>query len=451
MDPLDTRAAGGKLRDSDAPVAAWQEAQVRAFEQAARGRERVSIKEFLDALPDTISLQAKWELILELIAVDLELRWQGSAGGEGRGPRLELYCKQFPQLGSLDNLPLWLVAEEYRVRRRWGDAPEHAEYLARFPRQGLALSSALADVDGDLRAEGSPIAASPPRPIAGFPAEPIDPAAPLFHGDYFLRRLIGMGGMCKVYTAVQRSLARPVAVKVLKKSSLVDARCVARFLREAHIAARLRHPAVVPVHGLGRLPDGGYFMVMDLIEGEDLARKSAPHGVRPEEAASLTAQAAEAVAYCHAAGVVHGDLKPSNLLADSRGAIHLTDFGLAWEIGLETALFNDARYIAGTAAYMAPEQVDRRWGEVSAAADIYSLGGVLYTLLSGRPPWGAAGWEATLARVAAPDAMPEPLERGSELRNRLNEICGRCLSKDQSQRYAGANELAVALRTAAES
>jgi tRNA A-37 threonylcarbamoyl transferase component Bud32 len=404
-----------------------------------------SIERFLSHIEREAPPHTLHELLLELIAVDLEMLWRRRAQrGRRPGPRLENYLKRFPQLESLDELPPWLVAEEYRARCRWGDVPPKAEYVARFPRHGSKLAQSLAAVDDDLKSEGAATQTSP-KQLIDFPAEPIDPEAPLFHGDYFLRRLIGAGGTCKVYTGVQRSLDKPVAIKVLKKSLLVDRFAVERFLNEARIAARLRHPAIVAVHGLGRFPDGGYFMVMDLIEGEDLARK-AERGVSPAEAALLTAQAAEAIAFCHAAGVIHADLKPSNLIADSRALVHLTDFGLAH---LTSDSPQDAsQIIAGTAAYMAPEQIDPRWGKINLAVDIYALGAVLYTLLARRPPYIGASRDETLTFVASQDVLPAPVSGDDPLRRRLGEIALGCLAKEAAARFATAGDVADLLRQA---
>jgi eukaryotic-like serine/threonine-protein kinase len=410
---------------------------VAAFEAAWRREARPSLEEHVRArsIADRATL-------LELVAVDLECRWREARGGGPAGSRLETYLKRFPRLGALDDLPAWLIAEEYRVRRRWGDQPAAAEFVARFPRHA-DLVTVLDAVDADLRGEGVGREAAV-RALVDFPAEPIDPEAPLFHGDFHLQRLIGAGGMSKVYTGVQRSLAKPVAVKVLKKSLWRDQRAVRRFLREARLAARLRHPAIVDVHGLGRLPDGGYFMVMELIEGEDLARRIARGGVSPTEAARLAAEAAEAIAFCHDAGVIHADLKPSNLLIDSRGRIRVTDFGLAREVSEELPVDEDG--IAGTAAYMAPEQIDRRWGEIGPAVDVYGLGGVLYTLLSGRAPYEGEDRATVLARVASADEHPPPMPSGSPPLDRINEKCLRCLRKAPAARLPSARELAAALR-----
>lgn len=170
--------------------------------------------------------------------------------------------------------------------------------------------------------------------------------------------------------------------------------------------------------------------------------KTTGKGVSPSQAVPWMLGAVEAVEYCHAAGVIHGDLKPSNLLADEEGRIHLIDFGLA------RRLAETSGEVGGTAPYMAPELIDSRWGEISPAVDIYGLGGVLYTLLAGRPPYAAASREATLTLVASLDAAPPMLESGEPLREALNTICMRCLEKDPRRRYVSARELATELRAA---
>jgi serine/threonine protein kinase len=185
---------------------------------------------------------------------------------------------------------------------------------------------------------------------------------------------------------------------------------------------------------------------MDLIEGEDLAIKT-DRGISPFEAALFAAQTAEAVAFCHQAGVIHGDLKPSNVIADSRGAVHLTDFGLARLIDGDPD--ESSSVIAGTAAFMAPEQVDSRWGKITSSIDIYALGALLYTLLCGRPPYFGNCREEVLAHVAAGEVHPAPIRDADAAVTRLAHIAMQCLCKHSAQRFASAREVADALRQAA--
>src|SRR5262249_43520601 len=156
-----------------------------------------------------------------------------------------------------------------------------------------------------------------------------------------------------------------------------------RFLEEAAILGRLRHPGIVAVRGLGRLPDGGHFLVMGLVEGGDLARRLAAGPIDVADAIRWTAEAADAIEHAHQQGVIHCDLKPSNLLLGNDGRVRVTDFGLARTL---TA----SRHAGGTPGFMAPEQRDAG-GEVSVRADVYGLGAVLFALLTGRAPDTGAG------------------------------------------------------------
>jgi tRNA A-37 threonylcarbamoyl transferase component Bud32/DNA-directed RNA polymerase specialized sigma24 family protein len=227
----------------------------------------------------------------------------------------------------------------------------------------------------------------------------------LAYGDIVLLRQLGQGGMGKVYRATWRGSNVPVAVKLLRKPLRGHETAAARFREEAALLARLRHPGIVAVHGIGLLPDGGHFLVMDLVEGSDLARQAHPP---VGEALRWMAEAADAIAYAHRAGVVHCDLKPSNLLLGCDGQVLVCDFGLA------RSLAGDDTPHGGTTDFMAPEQLDPE-GRISPRTDIYGLGAVLRALL--------------------PERSPE-----------VDALCRRCLAPDPEARYASAADLASALR-----
>jgi hypothetical protein len=225
------------------------------------------------------------------------------------------------------------------------------------------------------------------------------------YGDVVLLRQLGQGGMGKVYRATWRGSAGPVAVKLLRKPLREHLTAAAHFRAEAALLARLRHPGVVAVHGIGLLPDGGHFLVMDLVEGNDLARQPRPPLA---DALRWVAEAADALEYAHGMGVVHCDVKPSNLLLGGDGHVRVSDFGMARSLA-----GGDAPH-GGTPGFMAPEQ-SRPGGRVSRRTDVYGLGAVLRALLPERP--------------AAVDA-----------------VCRRCLAPAPRARYASAAELASALR-----
>ena len=195
--------------------------------------------------------------------------------------------------------------------------------------------------------------------------------------------------MGKVYRATWRGSDVPVAVKLLRKPLRGHETAAARFREEAALLARLRHPGIVAVHGVGLLPDGGHFLVMDLVEGSDLARQPRPPVA---EALRWVAEAADAIEYAHRMGVVHCDLKPSNLLLGGDGHVRVSDFGLA------RSLAGGDAPRGGTAGFMAPEQFDPE-GRVSPRTDVYGLGAVLRACSRSDPPrWtrsAGAAWRRT--------------------------------------------------------
>ena len=272
-----------------------------------------------------------------------------------------------------------------------------------------------------------------------------DALAPLQFDAYLLQRLIGAGGMGKAYAAVEKGAQRPVCVKVLHKSRLTDPHAVARFVEEFRIVARLRHPNIVAAHGLGRLPDGGYFMVFDLVEGQDLLQTIRERRLSIDEALDITLCAAEAIAYAHRQGVIHCDLKPSNVLIDRQGKIAVADFGLARVTAGGATTDAEREYVAGTAAYMAPEQADRRFGPVGKRTDVYGLGALLYSLLTRWPPFAGASAADVLSQLTSATAPAPPIELRPDMPAELSEICLRALSKRPASRFASARKFADAL------
>jgi Serine/threonine protein kinase len=258
-------------------------------------------------------------------------------------------------------------------------------------------------------------------------------------GNYELTEEIARGGMGIVYRARQVSLNRTVAVKVLLFGQFSSAEFVKRFRAEAEAVASLRHPNIVGIHEVGE-HEGQHFFSMDYIEGTNLAELAREKPLPAHAAALLLKTIGEALDYAHGCGILHRDLKPSNVLVDSAGQPHITDFGLAKRLSGDGHITLTGQ-IFGSPGYMAPEQASPGKVEVGRTSDIYSLGAILYYLLTGRAPFVAESVEATLAQVLTGEILsPRKLNPG--LPADLETICLKCLEREPGRRYATAAELA---------
>jgi predicted Ser/Thr protein kinase len=261
-------------------------------------------------------------------------------------------------------------------------------------------------------------------------------------GGYELLEELGRGGMGVVYRARQLGLDREVAVKMILRGQLATPSERERFRAEAEAAARLDHPHIVPVYEVGEA-EGRPFFSMKYIAGRTLAQLLAEHPLPAHEAASILAVVSRAIHFAHENGVLHRDLKPSNILIDSDGVPHITDFGLAKRIADPVSLTKSGA-VLGTPSYMAPEQAAGARGEVGPASDVYSLGAVLYHMLTGRPPFQAASPVDTVLLVLEQDPVPPRLLNPKADRD-LEMIALRCLQKPADLRYPGADALAADL------
>jgi tRNA A-37 threonylcarbamoyl transferase component Bud32 len=257
-------------------------------------------------------------------------------------------------------------------------------------------------------------------------------------GEYELLEEIGRGGMGCVYRARHAGLGRVVALKVLRAGQLASAAEVARFRAEARTAAALEHPHLVPVYEVGEVA-GEHYFAMPLVEGESLGSCLSRLRTNLPVAARLLALVARAVAHAHERGIIHRDLKPGNILLDGEGQPHVCDFGLARRLDQECAATTTG-VILGTADYLAPEQAAAGRG-LTPAADVYSLGAILYEILTGRPPFrGEAPLEA-LRRARAEEPVP-PRALNPAVPRALEAVCLKCLEKDPRRRYHSAAALA---------
>jgi eukaryotic-like serine/threonine-protein kinase len=262
--------------------------------------------------------------------------------------------------------------------------------------------------------------------------------APRFGGCELLEEL-GRGGMGVVYRARQPGLGRIVALKRLLHGDSSMPTDVARFRAEAEASARLDHPHIVPVYAVDSVEGEPYFL-MKFIEGTTLAKRLAEGPLAATEAATLLAPVCRAIEYAHKHGVPHRDLKPSNILIDREGHPYVGDFGLAKRIDADASLTQSGA-IVGTPSYMPPEQAAGNRGAIGPASDVYSLGAILYQMLTGRPPFQAARPLDTILLVLEQDPVP-PRALNPKANPDLEMVALKCLQKTPEHRYPTAAALA---------
>ena len=259
-------------------------------------------------------------------------------------------------------------------------------------------------------------------------------------GRYRLVELLGSGGMATIYRATDTGLGRDVALKLLRPEYLRDPDFSSRFRQEAQAAASLSHPNVVTVYDYGEDPSGPY-IVMELVDGEDLAtilRRSGP--LPPRQVARIGAGVARALAAAHARGLVHRDVKPGNVLIGTDGRVKVVDFGIARAIA--EAQVTLPGMTLGSVHYFSPEQA--RGEPATAASDIYSLGIVLYEMLTGVRPWeGDSAASVALARLTGP--IPDPVAVRPSVPSDLAAITRKALALDPNDRWSSAAVMADAL------
>ena len=335
-------------------------------------------------------------------------------------------------------LLLELLVLELELRRETGDVPPSNIYLDRFPDERNLVEEAYQELKGGHQGPADESALTGTKSSSDSNSV-IPPTRQV--GDYEIIGELARGGMGVVYKARQISLNRLVALKMILAGQFATDSEVRRFLHEAEAVARLDHPHIVPIYEVGR-EHGHAFYAMKLVDGEDLARQISRFLGDSRKAAALLVYIAQAVEYAHRQDLVHRDLKPSNILIDAIGRPHITDFGLVKRTDGGASTLTHCGAVLGTPSFMSPEQATG--AAVGPATDIYSLGAILYQLLTGRPPFRAATAEETLAQLLEQEPIPPRQIRPDTPRD-LERVCLKCLEKNPEDRYQSASELAVDL------
>ncbi|HEY7308327.1 MAG TPA: protein kinase [Gemmataceae bacterium] len=322
--------------------------------------------------------------------------------------------------------------------------PEWAEELAKF----FADEDHLADLLSPLRIPNptesiATIAAATPEEVVGG-TPPADDCPPPRIPGYEILSFQGKGGMGVVYKALQISLNRIVALKMILSHRLADPDARTRFNVEARTVARLDHANIVHIWDHGAHDDRPY-LSLEFVEGGSLADQTKGVAWPPRKAATLTAVLADAVEHAHQQGVVHRDLKPANVLLTVGGVPKIADFGLARSMQADAAGLTQAGDLVGTPAYMTPEQAEGRHEAVGRETDVFGLGTILYELLTGRPPY-QGGTVKQVIEQAQQGWMRTPRQLQPRIPRALERICLKALATDPRQRYATAAALAADLR-----
>lgn len=365
------------------------------------------------------------------VADDLVTRFN-AAWSNGAPTTIERFLEAAEVATPSEDELFELIYTEVVLREQSDEFPKQAEYRRRFPdhaeRVGRLFEVHEAVRDASLPGMGNGRTGTNPQ------AEP----TPTF-GNYELLEEVGRGGMGIVYRARHNVSGEIVALKVIRSGSFAGEEEAKRFQSEVETASRVRHPGLVPIIESGE-SGGMQYLVMEFIDGSDLAERVEGGPLESGEAARIIMKVAEALHAVHENGIIHRDLKPHNVLIDAAGQPRLTDFGVARLVEQDARLTSTGQII-GTPGFMPPEQVSGKRLEVDVRSDVYALGGVLYFLLTGRAPFSAKDAVGTLLNTVVMDATP-PRTLNPRVDPRLERICLNCLEKDPENRYGSALELA---------
>jgi serine/threonine-protein kinase len=366
-----------------------------------------------------------------------ELRRRLQTGDDCRAEEL---LAAFPTLAASEEHAVELICTELRLRRQRGESSTAEHCLARFPQWRDQLEHRLCR-EGLLSPSSLPVRVTVPDLSASAAlADATDPEGGVQTlGRYEELGVIGRGGMGIVCKARDRLLDRIVALKKIRGGPGAHTEEVRRFFREARVLARLHHPHIVPVYDIGRDGDEPFF-TMDCVAGGSLKDRSDLFGGDVRTVVVLMEKVARAVHAAHEQGIIHRDLKPGNVLLDEKGEPLVSDFGLAKLADADESLTREGQAL-GTPPYMAPEQVDGQARDATVQSDVWSLGVMLYELLTGQRPFPGKG----LRDVSEPRLAPEPPQPRAlrpQLEPGLESVVLKCLEQEPRQRYASAAALA---------
>ncbi|MGE3775853.1 MAG: protein kinase, partial [Pirellulaceae bacterium] len=370
---------------------------------------------------------------------DLQLRLSS-----GERDALEKILAARPELAADEETAMELVYAEVLAREDEGCPPSVDELAGRFPQWRQRITRLLQVHAVFSPAEPEPGGTGTAAPSASFVAATAPPeagsAAPFGRiGQYTVLNRLGSGGMGVVYKARQDGLNRLVALKVIRTFDASDQERH-RFRLEAEATARLQHPNIVPIYEIGEHDDCAY-LSMEFVQGGTLEELVTDGPLPARDAAELIRVLAEAMHFAHEQGVVHRDLKPANVLLTTGHVPKIADFGLAKRLCPDSSQHTHSGAILGTPCFMAPEQAEGRNADVGPPADVYSLGAILYQLLTGEPPFRARTAAETMDLVRTREPLaPSCLNRRTPID--LETICLTCLRKEPHRRYASARALA---------
>ncbi len=399
--------------------------------------------------PDVFSFLADHPEATAAERADVVLLDQQQRQRIGRLLPVEEYLARVPEIAEAGDTKLNLILREFFYR----EGSDVESFLARFSEFAPDLSERFAarlletrqELDGGLEPRGRELAPLDARTPAGHGRSPspvpTDVPHPPNFGRYRVTGCLGEGGFGRVYAGYDEKLDRTVAIKVSHAHLVSSTDGVDAFLAEARILARLDHTGIVPVYDAGMTEDGHCYLVEKLIDGTDLATRIASVRLSHHEAASLVASVADALHHVHGRGLVHRDIKPANILIDTTGTPIVTDFGLA----LKAEDAGKRISLAGTVQYMSPEQARNEGHLVDGRSDIFSLGVVLYEVLTGTLPFSGDGRTELIERICTLEPRP-PRQIDESIPPDLERVCLKALSKRASDRYSTAREMADDLR-----